>query len=114
VTSRFWVALALLSVWALIYAATMPIREAYLNGLIPSGERATVLSFDNLLSSSGGVVFQPALGKAADAWGYPISYVAAAGVEILALPLILLARRAKGRSDRIRAKTAKPPAPPMR
>jgi MFS family permease len=99
VTSRFWIALTLLGVWAIVFAATMPIRQAFINGLIPSEERATVLSSDNLLSSSGGVVVQPVLGRVADAWGYPTSYVVGAGIELMALPFILLARREKARSD---------------
>src|SRR5215813_12676594 len=63
---RFGIALALLTGWALIYAASRPIRQAFLNGIVPSGQRATVLSSDNLLASSGGVLAQPLLGKAAE------------------------------------------------
>jgi MFS family permease len=95
----FVAALALMGLWALVFAATMPVRQAFVNDLIPSGERATVLSSYNLLGSSGGVIVQPALGRAADAWGYSTSYLVGAGVEILALPFILLARRERARSD---------------
>jgi sugar phosphate permease len=70
-----------------------------MNGLIPSEQRATVLSFDNLLGSSGGVVIQPVLGKAADAWSYAASYLVAAGVSLLAAPFIVLARRSQPVSD---------------
>jgi hypothetical protein len=35
-TSSFWVALLLLAVWAMVFAAEMPIRQAYLNDMIPS------------------------------------------------------------------------------
>ncbi|HET8645544.1 MAG TPA: MFS transporter, partial [Vicinamibacteria bacterium] len=97
--STFWVALSLLGIWAIVFAATTPIRQAFINGLIPSEERATVLSSDNLVASSGAVVVQPLLGKVADAWSYPVSYVAAAAIEVLALPFILLARREKAPSD---------------
>jgi len=100
---NFWVVLGLLSVWSLIFAATGPIRQAYINGLIPSAQRATVLSSDNLLTSAGGVVFQPALGKTADVWGYPASYIASAAVQFLALPFIVLAMREKTPSDIIQA-----------
>lgn len=99
VTSSFVVAVAALVVWGLGFAATMPIKQAYLNGLIPSAERATVLSSDNLISSAGGVVFQPALAKVADVAGYPASYLVTAGVQLLALPFILLARRENASSD---------------
>jgi MFS family permease len=63
VTETFAVALALLTLWGLIFAANMPIRQAYLNGMIPSRQRATVLSFDSLMGSAGGVVIQPVLGR---------------------------------------------------
>lgn len=95
----FWIVLALLTIWSIVFAATTPIRQSYINGLIPSKQRATVLSSDNLLTSSGGVIFQPALGKAADIWGYPIAYILCAGVQILALPFLLLASRVKAKSD---------------
>ena len=65
-TSIFWMAIVFLAVWALASAAATPIRQAYLNGLIPSEHRATVLSFDALMGSAGGVVAQPALGRVAD------------------------------------------------
>jgi hypothetical protein len=63
-----------------------------MNGLIPSEHRATVLSADNMLNSAGGVVAQPALGKVADVWGYPASYIGSAIFQILALPMLLLAQ----------------------
>jgi MFS family permease len=100
-SSSFGVVLALLGVWALVFAAAMPVRQAFLNGIIPSEQRATVLSTDNLLASSGGVAFQPALGRVADVWGYAISYVAAGAIELFALPLLSLARREKAASDPI-------------
>jgi hypothetical protein len=54
-----------------------------------------------MLASLGGAVAQPALGRVADVWGYPTSYVAAAGVELLAWPFLLLARRERAPSDPI-------------
>ncbi|HEV8200503.1 MAG TPA: MFS transporter [Candidatus Polarisedimenticolia bacterium] len=98
----FVTALALLGAWAIVFAAVMPVRQAFLNGLIPSDERATVLSSYNLLGSSGGVLVQPALGRAADVWGYATSYLVGAGIEILALPFVLLARRERAPSDPMR------------
>jgi MFS family permease len=89
----FWAVLGLIVVWGLLFAASMPIRQAYLNGLIPSQQRATILSFDSLLGSTGGVVAQPVLGRAADVWGYPGSYLLGAGISAGALPFIVLSRR---------------------
>lgn len=101
---EFWLAILFLVMWSLFFAATMPVRQAYLNGLIPSAERATVLSFDSLIGSSGGVVIQPVLGRTADVWSYPASYVGAGIFQVLALPFLLLARREKPASDEMRRK----------
>jgi MFS family permease len=83
----------------LMFAASMPIRQAYLNGLIPSQQRATILSFDSMLGSTGGVVVQPVLGRSADVWGYAGSYILGGLVSALALPFILLSRRQNAPAD---------------
>jgi MFS family permease len=99
--SSFWIALVLLAGWALVFAIEAPLRQAFMNGLIPSQQRATVLSFDNLMGSAGGVVAQPALGRSADVYGYPTSYLISAGIQALAVPFVLLARREHAISDPI-------------
>src|SRR5215203_4214282 len=97
----FWAVIGLIVVWGLLFAATMPIRQTYLNGLIPSRQRATILSFDSMMSSTGGVWAQPVLGRAADAWGYAPSYVMAAGISILAVPFLALSRRQNAPADTV-------------
>src|SRR6185295_4538758 len=100
-TSRFWLAVALLWAWQLVDSAGRPMRQIYLNGVIPSAQRATVLSFDNLMGSAGGVVVQPALGRVADAAGYGTAYLVGAVIQLGALPFLLLARRENAPSDAI-------------
>lgn len=95
----FWAVIALVAVWGLLFAASGPIRQSYINGLIPSKQRATILSFDSLMSSSGGVVAQPALGRAADVWGYPASYLLSALLSAVAIPFMAAARREEMRRD---------------
>jgi hypothetical protein len=97
----FYLTIVLLVVWALVFAVSGPIRQAFLNGIIPSEQRATVLSFDSLMGSLGGVAVQPALGRVADLSGYAASYLVAAGINALALPFVFLARREKAPSDPI-------------
>jgi MFS family permease len=96
---NFWVAVTLMILWGLMFSATTPVRETYLNGLIPTEQRATVLSFNSLFDSSGGVVFQPLLGKAADVWGYPASYVIGAAIQVLSVPFTWLAQREDAEPD---------------
>jgi MFS family permease len=95
----FAAVLALTAVWGMLFAAAMPIRQAYLNGLIPSRQRATILSFDSSMSSAGGVWAQPALGRAADVWSYGTSYAASAAIAALALPFLALTRRENAAAD---------------
>jgi MFS family permease len=99
--AQVWVALALILAWALIFAIEGPLRQAFVNGLIPSAQRATVLSFDNLMGSAGGVVAQPALGRVADVAGYGASYVVCGAVAALAIPFTFLARRERHPADAI-------------
>lgn len=89
----FYLAITLVVLWGLIGASIIPVRQAYLNELIPSKQRATILSFDALLGSSGGIVSQPVLGKVADVWGYGVSYGFAGALQLIALPFLFLANR---------------------
>jgi MFS family permease len=89
----FWAVVGMVIVTALLNASMMPIRQTYINSLIPSKQRATVLSFDSLVGSSGGIVTQPLLGKSADVWGYATSYMLAGMIQLLALPFLLFAAR---------------------
>ena len=100
-SGAFYLAIALLVLWALAFAVAGPIRQAFLNGIIPSAQRATVLSFDSLMGSIGGAVAQPALGRVADVSGYAASYLVSAGISALALPFLFLARRERAPSDPI-------------
>lgn len=97
----FWWVLILLAVWGLVAAAETPVRQAYLNNCIPSKQRATLLSFDGLMGSSGGVVFQPALGRSADIFGYGISLFFAGLLQLLSIPFFLLAKKEKAEADNI-------------
>jgi MFS family permease len=108
---NFWAVLGLIVVWGLLFAATMPIRQTYLNGLIPSRQRATILSFDSMMGSTGGVWTQPVLGRAADLWGYAPSYLLGAGISALAIPFLALSRRQNAPADTVEPTASVTPAP---
>ncbi|WP_432992555.1 MFS transporter [Dactylosporangium sp. CA-233914] len=106
-------AIAMLCAYGLVTAGMQPARQAYLNELVPTRQRATVLSFDSLVASSGGVVLQPTLGRAADVWGYSTPFVLAGLLQVVALPFLLLARRHEAAPDPLRPEvTAAEPAEP--
>lgn len=98
---NFWAAIALLVVWGLIFAIVTPVRQAYLNGLIASNQRATVLSFDALMGSAGGAITQPALGRVADVYGYAPSYIVCGVIQVGALPFLIAAKKQRAASDSI-------------
>ena len=112
VVHTFGTALALIVVWALLGAAVTPVRQTYLNGLIPAPQRATVLSFDSLVSSAGGVVTQPALGRAADVWGYGPSLVIGAAVSLVSVPALTMSRRERPTVDDARSEARRSPERP--
>jgi MFS family permease len=99
VVLNFWVVLLLIVAWGLLFAAAMPIRQAFINRMIPSQERATILSFDSLMTSGGGVVVQPVLGRVADVSGYPASFLLSGIISALALPFLGLARAQRAPAD---------------
>lgn len=98
---NFYIAIAMLVLWALAFSATQPVRKAFINSLIPSKQRATVLSFDSMVDSSGGVVFQPMLGRVADISGYATSYVVSGVISFLSVPLLIAARAEHVKGDLI-------------
>jgi MFS family permease len=112
IVESFWAVIGLTAVWGLLFAAARPIRQAYINGLIPSRQRATILSFDSLMASSGGVWTQPVLGRAADVWGYGPSYLMSAGISALALPFLVRSRRQNAPADTVGTPTKQAAPPP--
>ena len=89
----FWVATGLLTLIALSGALANPMQQAYINEVIPSRQRATVLSFTSLMGSAGGVVAQPVLGRVADVYSLGLGYVVAGVLYAIQLPFLWAVRR---------------------
>ena len=60
--SSFWLALPALLLIMGASGVTSPVRQAYLHQVVPSDKRATVVSFDSMISNTGGVGGQVGLG----------------------------------------------------
>ncbi|KJL45089.1 MULTISPECIES: MFS transporter [Microbacterium] len=106
---NFWVAVVLVALWGVASAIDDPVHRAYLNDMIPSKQRATVLSFDSLMGSGGGVVIQPALGRVADVGGYGASLVWGGVISAVAVPFVVLSRAQKPAADTAREVTPQTP-----
>jgi len=89
----FWVAIVLLAFTALVWAISGPMQQAYMNEVIPSQQRATVLSFASLMGSAGGVVIQPALGRVADVYSLGTGYIVAGVLYVIRLPFVVAVKR---------------------
>ncbi len=99
--NSFWAAvgLYLLSMGAAgVYG---PVRQAYLHQVIPSEQRATVISFDSLIGSGSSTMGQTGLGYLARAQSIEFGYVFGGLTTVLALPVVWLLRSMNEDADRI-------------
>jgi MFS family permease len=95
----FWAAVVLLLALSAAEGVAMPVQQAYLHEVVPSAQRATVVSSVSLVSSAGGVGGQLGLGWIARAQSLGAGYLAGGLALLLALPPLLLLRRMGGRAD---------------
>lgn len=97
----FWIALPLFLVITFALGASMPVRQSYMHQEIPSGSRATVISFDGMVSGTGGVAGQFGLGAVAQNRSLAAGYVAGGLVAGLSLPFLVAVRRMREPADAI-------------
>jgi MFS family permease len=97
----FWPAVVLLLVLSAAEGVAMPVQQAYLHQVIPSAQRATVVSSVSLVSSAGGIGGQLGLGWIARAQSVAAGYVAGGLAMLLALPPLLRLRWMRAPADRI-------------
>jgi MFS family permease len=76
-----------------------PVQQAYLHEVVPSSQRATVVSFGSLVGSAGGIGGQLGLGYLSRAQSVGAGYVAGGLVSLLALIPLLALRRMGERAD---------------
>ncbi len=99
VTGSFWVALAALLLVTASVGVTSPVRSAYLHQIVPTEQRATVVSFDSMVSNVGGVGGQLGLGAIGEARSVGAAFVAGGVVTAAALPLLARLRGLGGAAD---------------
>jgi MFS family permease len=102
-TSTFAVAVAALFVVATCMGVISPVRQAYLHQVTESEHRATVISFDAMVASMGGVGGQVGLGALSDNRSFSAGYVVGGGVTVVAIPILVLLRRWGGPGDLLSA-----------
>ncbi len=98
-TGSFWVAVGLYLLSMGAYGVITPVKQAYLHQIIPSEQRATVISFDSLLASGGSMLGQGGLGYLAQIRSLSSGYVTGGITTILAVPILIALRRLNSVSD---------------
>jgi MFS family permease len=107
----FWLAVALLLVSSAAEGVGTPVQQAYLHNVVPSSQRATVVSSVSLVASAGGIGGQLGLGYIARAQSVAAGYVTGGLALLLTLPPLLLLRRMREDADVIVGRRAGAPAP---
>jgi MFS family permease len=107
----FWLAVPLFLLGTLAFGIIMPVKRSYLHQVIPSAQRATVISFDSMIDSAGGVVGQTGLGYLSRQQGIASGFVVGGAATLLALPFLLLLRGLGDPADRIKSGQELPPSP---
>jgi predicted MFS family arabinose efflux permease len=95
----FWPALAALLVVTATMGVTSPVRSAYLHQVVSSEQRATVVSFDSMVSNAGGIGGQVGLGALGEARSVASAFVVGGIATAAALPLLARLRRLGGSAD---------------
>lgn len=98
-TSSFWVAVPLFLTAMVTTGVMRPVRQTYIHHIIPSHQRASVLSVDAMFSSGGGIVNQVGLGQVAQQVGIAEGYIIGGVTTSVGLPLMWLLRRYGGEAD---------------
>jgi MFS family permease len=89
----FWLAVTFLALATGTLGVAGPVTQAYLHNVIPSNQRATVVSFDSLVGSVGGIGGQIGLGYIARAESIAAGYVVGGVTLLAALPVLARLRR---------------------
>jgi MFS family permease len=100
--SSFGVAVSLYLVASAALGVFTPVNQAYLHSVIPSEQRATVLSLNSLVASVGSAGGQSGLGWLAASRSLGSGYVAGGIAAAFAIPWIVAMRRLGGDPDRIK------------
>ena len=95
----FLPALILLFVGGVAMGVQMPVSQAFIHQVVPSEQRATVVSFGSMISGVGGVVGQTGLGELSERRGFSAGYIVGGAVTLIAIPLVWMVRRRGDAAD---------------
>ena len=97
--TTFPIALGFLLIASVAMGVQMPVRQAFIHGMVPSAQRATVVSFDSLISGVGSVGGQAGLGIFSERRSYSAAYVVGGAITLVSAPIVWAARRLRAPAD---------------
>ena len=103
-TDSFYLAVGCYMVVMAAMGAYTPVRQAYMHQLIPSDQRATVISFDSLVTNAASMGGQAGLGYLSRMRSIGVGYIVGGLSTIMVLPVVGLLRASNQRADQIRGK----------
>ena len=100
-TNSFWVAVSFYLLAMAMTGIWGPVKQAYMHQMIPSEQRATVISFESLVGSGGSVIGQNGLGQLSQvrSLGLGLGYVVGGITTIFVWPLIWALRKRDDQVD---------------
>ena len=109
----FWITVPIFLLGAVAGGFVQPVRQTYLHAVIPTSERATLVSFDSLVGSVGSVGGQTGLGYLSQERSIPAGFVVGGLVTTLVLPILGRLRALGEPADRIEADAPATEASPL-
>ncbi len=98
-TDSFWLAVVLLLIVTGAMGVAGPVKQAFLHQLIPSEQRASVISFDAMIGSGGGILGQTSLGYLSRSKSIADAYFYGGLATVMALPVLMILRRSADPAD---------------
>ena len=107
----FWIAVPVFIFASFIGGLTQPVRQTYFHGLIPTDQRATLVSFDSLIGSVGSIGGQTGLGWLSQERSIATGFVVGGLTTLVALPIFGKLRARRDTADVIRSADELEPDP---
>jgi MFS family permease len=98
----FWIAVPVFLFASFVGGVTQPVRQTYFHGLIPTDQRATLVSFDSLIGSVGSIGGQTGLGWLSQERSIAAGFVVGGLSTLVALPIFARLRARRDTADVIR------------
>ena len=107
----FWIAVPLFLLASVVSGVLQPLRQSYFHHLIPTEQRATLVSFDSLVGSVGSIGGQTGLGWLSQQRSIAAGYVVGGLITAIEVPILAKLRARNDAADVIRSEEDVEPEP---